>query len=156
MFFGLRKSIRPKPQASACGCETVIPITIKVHLLIQPEVLRMPPICHQQILSPEPESHVTPVLMQSKLMQHSRNSPAVESEGEDEQESDRETFSANSSKLEIDISSTQVDAITTPVETTESVIPKAQTGQSFWAGLKRFISHTVSGAYQSVVGNDDF
>jgi hypothetical protein len=155
MFFGLRKSIRPKPEASACGCETVIPITIKVRLFIQPEVLGMPPICHQQIPSPTPEPHVTPVLMQSNLMQQSRNYSAVESEGVEEQESDREQFSANSPELEIDISSTQVDAITTPVETMESVTSKAQTRQPFWAGLKRFISHTVSGAYQAVVKHDD-
>lgn len=156
MFFGLRKSIPPKPEASECGCETVIPITIKVRVLIQPEVLGMPPICHQQVPSPEPESRVTPVLMQSNLMQHSRNYPEVESEGVEEQGSGRARLSANPSELEIDISSTQVDAIKTPVQITESVTPKAQTGQPFWAGLKRFISHTVSGAYQAVVGNDDF
>jgi hypothetical protein len=156
MFFGLTKSIQPKPEASECGCETVIPITIKVRVLIQPEVLGMPPVCHQQVPSPEPESRVTPVLMEGKLMRHSRNYPAVESEGVEEQDSNREKLAASSSELEIDIFSTQVDAIKTPVETMESAMPKKQTGQPFWAGLKRFISHTVSGAYQAVVGNDDF
>jgi len=58
----VKNSILLQPEALESGCEIIIPITLKVRILIQPEVLGMPPICHLQVqqIDPEPESCTLP------------------------------------------------------------------------------------------------
>jgi hypothetical protein len=52
----VKKSILQPPEALERGCEIIIPITLKVRILIQPEVLGMQPICHLDVQQIEPES----------------------------------------------------------------------------------------------------
>lgn len=59
----LKNSILLQSEALESGCEIIIPITLKVRIVIQPEVLGMPPICHLQVqqIEPEPESCTLPI-----------------------------------------------------------------------------------------------
>jgi hypothetical protein len=57
----VKKSILQPPEVLESGCEIIIPITLKVRILIQPEVLGMQPICHLEVQQKEPDSESCPL-----------------------------------------------------------------------------------------------
>lgn len=52
----VEKFILRPPEILESGCEIIIPITLKVRIVIQPEVLGMSPICNLQVQQTQPEA----------------------------------------------------------------------------------------------------
>lgn len=60
MYVTLIKPRLNQTEASEQGCEIIIPITIKLRIFLQPEVIGMPVVCHQmeQLAELTPESEI--------------------------------------------------------------------------------------------------
>ena len=127
-----------EPMCHSYGCKIIIPVTLKVVILLQPEVLEMLPVCHPQVV--EPESDVL-----SMSTQGDEEIPQSSVDVDVKQNSYIVATTELGGVMDVEKTFKEADWLVTVKEQIWRYLPE---------GLKLFISQTFPDTYQTLARDE--